>query len=131
MKTTIYSFRPDQNLKKCPKCSNYIQQEAHYCQHCNTELIDIEGKPLFEDDNLEKWFLKILKALLSFFLGTVFYLTGLATLEFALGSWVATTENYTNLTLHVCLLLTGFGLAIYLSPRIIAGVQKVYKRLFI
>lgn len=116
-------------MKRCRNCGSRIQIEAHHCQHCNSNLIGIDGEDLGSENGIERILVRVVHILLPIFLSFPFYITGLLGTQWMLGSWVAAMETAVSIILNLMLFLGALALAFYVSPKIISWVRSNYEKI--
>lgn len=117
-------------MKRCSNCGSVIQDEAHHCQHCNKNLVGVDGEDLTGSErNIEQVLVRAIRVLLPIFLSFPFYITGLLGAQFVLGSWVAAMETPASIFLNLLLFLGALALAVCVSPGIIGWIKSSYEKL--
>lgn len=115
-------------MKKCPFCTKPLQDVAHHCQYCNSNLIDMDGNPIGKpaeqiiDPGLEKVEIAI-KAALTVFFTVVFFIIGLTLSGNLLGQAILELKNSTSIAFNCFLLVISLVAAMLFSPRIVKWIK--------
>jgi hypothetical protein len=115
-------------MKKCPFCTKPLQDVAHHCHHCNSNLIDMDGNPIGKpaeqilDPGLEKVEIAI-KAALTVFFTVVFFILGLTLSGNILGQGILELKSPASIAFNFFLLVVSLVAAMLLSPQIVKWIK--------
>ncbi|MBL8148748.1 MAG: hypothetical protein JNN15_02345 [Blastocatellia bacterium] len=119
-------------MKKCPFCKQKLQENAHYCQFCNSTIVDLDGNPILvqEFTNRQKTILeKLIQLLVAVFFSVQFFLFGLMLLSSIFGNEVIKLSSTTSILLNIVLAVISIGGAILITNPVINLVKSQIEKL--
>ncbi len=108
-------------MKKCPFCIKVLQDDAHYCHYCNSNLIDMDGKPIgkipeqIAPPELENLTLAI-KVAITLFLTVVFFIIGITFSGAIFGLSILEMKSIGSIIFNLIWLFVSVIIAILLAP---------------
>lgn len=108
-------------MKKCPSCKKLLQDDAHHCHHCNSNLIDMDGNPIGKTPErvlapeLEKITLGI-KVAMTLFLTVFFFIIGIVFSGTIFGLSILEMKSIGSIIFNLIWLFLSVTVAIFLAP---------------
>lgn len=108
-------------MKKCPSCKKLLQDDAHHCHHCNTNLIDMDGNPIGKipekvlAPELETITLGI-RVAVTLFLSVFFFILGVTISGTIFSLSILEMKSTGSIIFNLVWLITSVAVAIFLAP---------------
>lgn len=119
-------------MKRCPFCAQFVQTDAHHCQHCNSMIKDMDGNILgvkqAQRIKEKEWLDLVMKGCVTIFFTVQFFIDGIIILRVFLGISLLDLNSWATIIANIFLLLMSITGAMFITPPIIRWAKSNFVR---